>query len=39
LASWIDHAVKADGVTAKPNSKDLESLKRRLDAVMAPLPS
>jgi hypothetical protein len=39
LASWIDHAVKTEGVTAKPNPRDLDSLKQRLDAVMVPLLS
>jgi len=39
LASWIDNAVKTDRVIAKPNPKDLDRLRERLDAAMQPLPS
>ena len=35
-ASWVDLVVKANCVTGKP--KQLEELKKRLDAVMQPLP-
>jgi hypothetical protein len=36
LASWVDLAVKRDLVTGRP--EQLEELKKRLDAVMEPLP-
>ena len=39
LASWIDYVVKSGRVLPKPQPKDLEDLKRRLDAVMKPLAS
>lgn len=37
LASWVDGAVKAGLVLPTPKPADLESLKQRLDEVMAPL--
>ena len=39
LASWIDAAVKTGQVLPKPQPKDLQNLKQRLDDVMEPLPS
>jgi hypothetical protein len=39
LASWIDGAVKAGRVLPRPQARDLEDLKRRLDEVMEPLSS
>ena len=39
LASWIDNAVKTDGVINTPMQEDLDRLKQRLDTVMQPLPS
>ena len=35
-ASWVDLVVKANRVTGKP--EQLDELKKRLDAVMVPLP-
>ena len=35
-ASWVDLVVKANRVTGKP--EQLDELKKRLDAVMQPLP-
>ena len=37
LASWIDSAMKADRIIATPKPEDLQRLRQRLDAVMAPL--
>ena len=39
LASWIDGAVKTGRVLPTPRPEDLQRLKKRLDAVMEPLPS
>ena len=39
LASWVGNAVKTDRVIGKPKPEDLDRLKQRLDAVMAPLPA
>ena len=39
LASWIDGTVKTNQVLPKPQPKDLEDLKQRLDEVMEPLPT